>query len=230
MWMKTLWSDLLSLFFPNICVVCKSPLVAGEEQICLNCLCKLPRINASLFGNPAGELFKGNGDIISARSFLYYSKGNSLQKIVHSFKYYDNKKLALVMGKLAASGMGAMPERIGPDVLMPVPLHPHRMRQRGYNQSEWIALGLGSVWNIPVDTTHLVRSKRTDSQTRKSIYERQVSISNSFSLLNGDELRGKHILLVDDVVTSGATMEACANELLRHGKIKVSVFSLAIAK
>ena len=226
MWMKTLWSDLLSLFFPNICVACKNPLVDGEEQICLDCLYRMSRV----VGSPADEIFEENGGIISAHSFLYYRKGSRAQKIVYSFKYYGNKKLAFIMGKLTALEMEAMLEQIRPDILMPVPLHPHRVRQRGYNQAELIARGLSSVWNVPVDTTHLVRTKRTDSQTRKSVYERQMNMVKTFGLRNGDELHGKHIMLIDDVLTSGATLEACANELLCHGKIKVSVFSLALAK
>lgn len=228
--MKTVFSDFLSLFFPNICTLCKKTLVRGEEHLCLSCLNSLSRTFVSRYGNPTTSLFRNNIETVFSSAFLYYEKGGSTQKLIYSLKYHGNKKLGYTLGRQAAIELQSHPDFVLPDLLIPVPLHPKRQRKRGYNQSEWIARGINSVLGGVIDTSHLKRKKHTDTQTKKSVFERNVNMEESFFLEKGEELKGKHILLIDDVFTSGATVGACARLLLEQEGVKVSLFALSIAK
>jgi ComF family protein len=227
--MNTIWNDLIALLFPNVCVICKTPLVKGEEKICLSCLHKMPRLPLEAGENPAERLFSGNSRIESAKAFLSYEKGNITQNLIFNLKYYGNKELGEVLGRMAALSLSNIENYPIPDVLIPVPLHKKRLRKRGYNQSEWIARGLQSVWGTPIDTGHLIRLRKTNTQTRKNVYERKISLETVFGIYNPEELYGKRVLLIDDVMTSGATMEACIRELLCCEEVKISLFSLSIA-
>lgn len=228
--MKPVWTDLLSLFFPDVCVICETPLIDGEEKVCLGCLNKLPYASMQKGKNPAGKFFAGRGNLSSAHAFLYYSKGGITQRLVFALKYYGNKKLAATLGRIAARRLPESPDFTLPDILIPVPLHKKRLKKRGYNQSEWIARGLSAIWRAPVDTNHLLRIEKTKTQTRKSLYERLISMETAFRLDNKEDLEGKHVLLIDDVMTSGATLEACIHELSRCNNIKISIFCLSITE
>jgi Predicted amidophosphoribosyltransferases len=228
--MKTVFSDLLSLFFPNICTLCKKTLVKGEEHLCVSCLNKLSRTYVSRYGNPTTNLFKNNIDAVFSSAFLYYEKGGNTQKLIYSLKYHGNKKLGYTLGRQAAIELQSNPDFVLPDLLIPVPLHLKRQRKRGYNQSEWIAKGINSILGGVIDTSHLKRKKHTDTQTKRGVFERNMNMENSFFLEKGEELSGKHILLIDDVFTSGATVGACARLLLEQEGVKVSLFALSIAK
>lgn len=223
-----IWNDLLNLFYPNLCLLCKEPLVEGEEQICLHCLCDLPRTGFfALEDNPVAQLFLGKSDFTAATAFLHYEKGGRVQKLIHSLKYYDNKELAYQLGRLAALEYKKSSLFTTTDLLLPVPLHPQRLRQRGYNQSEWIARGISSVTHQPIDVTSLRRIKKTETQTRKQVYERWQNVQHIFSLAHPEALQGKHLLLIDDVVTTGDTLIACASPLLTIPNTKVSFFGLS---
>jgi len=228
--MKRILNDLLSLFFPDTCVNCKTPLIAGEEKICIACLNKLPytRFNAKL--NPTNRIFAGRSEISSANAFLYYGKGGITQKLIFSLKYYNNRKLGFILGRMAALQLIRNIDFKQPDIFIPVPLHKKRLKQRGYNQAEWIAKGFNSICPKPIDTTSLIRIKKTDTQTKKNVYDRITGIETAFYLINKTNLEGKHVLLIDDVMTSGATLNACIHELLRCKRIKISVFCLAVAQ
>ncbi|MDD2436191.1 MAG: phosphoribosyltransferase family protein [Massilibacteroides sp.] len=226
--MNTIWNDLISLFFPNVCVICKTPLVRGEEKICITCLHKLPYLSLEKGENPAERLFAGRS-IEAACSFLRYEKGNITQRLIFNLKYYGDKKLGERLGRMAGLAMCRSEEFTPPDLLIPVPLHKSRLRKRGYNQSEWIARGLCSVWKLPIDTEHLTRIRKTNTQTRKNVYERKKSMETVFRVSNPEDLAGKHVLLIDDVMTSGATLEACIHELSCCKEIKISLFTLSIA-
>jgi len=228
--MKAILNNFLSLLFPNTCIVCKSLLIAGEDKLCLSCLSKLPCITPYDENNPAKVLFAGRPEIEAAHAFLHYGKGSIVQKLIFSLKYYDNKELGLILGRMAAHSIARQTGFMLPDILVPVPLHKRRLRQRGYNQAEWIARGFSSVWDRPLDTIHLVREKHTDTQTRKSVFDRITTLETSFSLTNCHIFEGKHILLIDDVVTSGATVDACIKELTQCNNIKISIFCLSIAQ
>ena len=156
-------------------------------------------------------------------------KGGSGQKLIHSSKYHGNKKLGYELGRMAATTYRETGLFDTVDLLLPVPLHPKRMRQRGYNQSEWIAYGIRSVTGIAVDTSSLSRIKKTESQTRKQIFERSENVEDIFRVENTDTLKNKHILLVDDVITTGSTMNACAEAMKAISGIRISILGIAVA-
>lgn len=228
--MTHIWSDFVSLFFPNSCIVCKTPLITGEDFLCLSCLNRLPYTRSEKGTNPAAKIFARRPEIKSAHAFLHFKKGNATQKLIFSLKYYNNKRLGFALGRMAALAISRSPEYELPDVLIPVPLHKTQLKKRGYNQSEWIAKGFNSVINRSIDTVSLAREKKTNTQTRKNLYERMTGMETSFSLTNPNAFEGKHVLLIDDVITSGATLNACIEELCLCSKIEISVFTLSIAQ
>lgn len=229
--MPRIWNNLLNLFFPNLCKVCKRPLVEGEEQICLKCLCDLPHTGYhKQANNPVEQLFIGKAPIEHATAYLRYEKGGKTQSLIHSLKYHDNKELGFLLGRQLARELKADHSPIcAADLLLPVPLHPRKLRERGYNQSEWIASGIRSVLGIPVDTRSLVRSVHTNTQTRKDIYDRWLNVCSIFNITDPEALADKHVLLIDDVITTGATISACAQALSKVPGIRVSVLALSIA-
>lgn len=229
--MPTIWNNLLNLFFPNVCKLCRRPLVAGEEQVCLKCLCDLPHTGYhKQTDNPVEQLFFGKNRIEHATAYLRYEKGGKVQTLIHSLKYHDNQELGYLLGRQMARELQADHSPIGSvDLLLPVPLHPRKKRQRGYNQSEWIASGIRSVWNIPIDTRSLIRVTYTNTQTRKAVYDRWLNVRSIFQVIHPESLQGKHVLLIDDVITTGATLSACAQALSAIPGIRISILALSVA-
>lgn len=228
--MRRILNDLLNLFYPRLCLLCKKTLIDGEEQICLHCLSNLSYSHFSVTdNNPAAQLFAGKTPFIHATAFLLFEKGGHVQQLIHALKYYDNKELGWLLGKIAALEYTEKGLFSGVDYLIPIPLHPKKQGKRGYNQAEWIAMGIQSVTNIPINTTAVQRVHSTETQTHKQVYERWKNVQSIFELSKTETLNGKHILLIDDVITTGATMEACINTLLSTPDIRISIFGLAIA-
>ncbi|WP_297903167.1 ComF family protein [uncultured Parabacteroides sp.] len=229
--MPTIWSNLLNLFFPNACKICGRPLIEGEEQICLECLCDLPHTGYhKQAGNPVEQLFTGKNKIEYATAYLRYEKGGKVQSLVHSLKYHENKELGYLLGRQIARELNADHSPIcTADLIIPVPLHPRKKRKRGYNQSEWIASGIRSILEIPIDTQSLARVTPTSSQTHKTIYERWLNVYSIFNVVSSENLKNKHILLIDDVITTGATISACAQALSEIPGIRISVLALSVA-
>lgn len=227
--MPNILNELLELFFPRLCTVCKEPLIQDEEQICLNCLYGLPRSHYEDDpDNLVAQLFADKGFVANATSLFLYDKGGKIQKIVHAFKYHANREMAFRMGREMALALQAYPAYRDSDMIVPVPLHKKRKRERGYNQTEWIAKGIASVWNIPILTDILIRTSATDSQTRKSFYDRWQNVKEMFVLnANAAAPEGKQILLVDDVVTSGSTLSACAEAFAPIPGIRLNILTLA---
>ncbi|WP_106829482.1 ComF family protein [Parabacteroides pacaensis] len=227
----TIWNDLLNLFFPKLCLLCKTPLVEGEEHICLHCLYQLPLTHyEKTDNNPTEQLFTGKIPIKRANSFLRYEKGSNVQKLIHSLKYKDNKELGYYLGKLAALKIQQSGIYKSVNLLVPVPLHPRKKRKRGYNQAEWIAKGIASILKIPVNADNLKRVHSTKTQTRKSVYERWTNVQNIFKVEQPEIFENQHVLLVDDVITSGSTMGACAQAIINNSITDISIFSLSIAE
>lgn len=235
--MRTIWNDLFDLFFPRQCLLCKTPLVKGEEHICIKCQCDLPYTRFSDRDNAVAQLFTGTIPIAEATAFLYFEQGGHSQTLIHALKYHDNRKLGYYLGRLAAlelvkNGKNILSRNGGPppDFLIPVPLHPQKQRQRGYNQSEWIARGMYSVLGVPVDTTSVRRIRSNETQARKQLYDRRKNVRNIFVLDKTTHLQGKHILLIDDVITTGSTIGACAETLSAIPDIRINILGLAVTK
>lgn len=224
------WQALFELFFPRCCVVCGKPLGKGEEGICTSCNIALPRTGYHLLeDNPVEQLFWGKIPLQHATSFFFYRKGSSFRRILHQFKYGGQKTLAQSMGRYMAAELAASGFFEGIEVLIPVPLHLRKEKYRGYNQSEYIARGIWEVTGISLNKDSIVREKYTDTQTRKTAYERWENVAGVFALRYPDRFVGKHILLIDDVLTTGATTVACASVFKEVEGIRISVLTLAVA-
>lgn len=227
-WFHSFWS----LLFPRCCVVCGSPLSRGEECLCTCCNINLPRTGFHLRkDNPVECLFWGRiPGLKRASSFLFYRKGSDFRRILHLLKYGGYKELGEVMGRYMAAELSSGGFFDGVDMIIPVPLHRKKQKLRGYNQSEWIARGIASVTGIPLCAECMIREKNTETQTRKSTFERWENVEGIFRLCDTVHFEGKHVLLVDDVLTTGATTVACASAFAGVSGIRISVLTLAVAE
>lgn len=224
-------SSFLSLLFPRCCVVCGRPLAKGEECLCTMCNINLPRTDYHLRkDNPVEKLFWGKIPLERATSFFFYRKGSDFRQILHQLKYGGQKDIGAIMGRYMAAELLASGFFEGVDVILPVPLHKKKQQIRGYNQSEWIARGIAAVTGISIDTESVVRQKNTETQTRKSSFERWENVEGIFQLHYAESLAGKHVLIVDDVLTTGATTVECASCLAEIEGIRISILTLAMAE
>ena len=222
--------DFIHLLFPNLCIVCNENLQKNEQHICVRCLYEIPKTNFHLLtDNPIEKRFWGKVPIFRGTAFFYFQKGSPFQKLLHALKYKGNKEIGEVLGRYAAADLLDSPDFRDVDVIIPVPLHPKKFKKRGYNQSEWIAKGMSEILNKPQDSTTLYRVRENTTQTKKTVFERYENTEGIFELLDKNTFSGKHVLLVDDVLTTGSTLEACIKALLKTDTIKVSIFTLAVA-
>jgi len=223
-------SALVTLLFPNLCLACNTELYAGEHLLCSRCRYSLPYTDHHLFAdNRVNRQLWGRIPSPNAMALLHFRKGGSVQQIMHQIKYHHQTALGAMLGSMAAEKLAASSQYQDIDLVIPVPLHWKRLRTRGYNQSECIAQGIAAYLQVPLDTNHLIRHSATSSQTRKNRYQRYENMKSVFAICDETALKDKHILLVDDVITTGATIEACALELHRCGIRKLSIFALAFA-
>jgi len=225
-----LWDDFISLLFPRLCYACGNHLMRNENFICTECHVVIPRSNYHIEEeNPVAQLFWGRCLIEKAAAFSYYNKGSRIRNLIHNLKYKGIKEIGYELGRLYAISLKSSGFTDGIDLIIPVPLHPSRKRIRGFNQSESISLGIAEVSGLPVDINCLVRTVVSATQTKRSRYERWTNVEGIFHVTDPDIIRGRHILLVDDVITTGSTIESCANELLKVEGVRVSVVAIAFA-
>lgn len=229
--LKSFFNDFLNLFYPNLCEVCGNGLLYSEKVICTKCMYNLPRIRFHSFSeNKTTELFGGRIPFVNASSYYYYQKGSDFAELLHKLKYNKNRAIGHFLGEAFAEELKNQDFFQDIDLLMPIPLHKRRQRERGYNQSEIIAEGMQRIVPISIDTVSVQRSVYTKTQTARSKNERFENIENAFTLVNQDNISGKHILLIDDVITTGATIEALFKILQAVPNLKISIASLAIAE
>lgn len=229
--LKRYTQDLINLLFPELCYGCGNLLYHGEKDICTSCLYDLPYTDYHIYPhNPLAKQFWGRLHLEAAMAMLYFKKGAKVQNLLHGLKYKSQTNIGTCLGKLIGQKLSASQYYADIDIIIPVPLHQKKLRLRGYNQSEYIAKGLAQELNIPMDTKSFTRNKATESQTKKARYTRYENMQGVFYVNNTAELANMHILLVDDVVTTGATLEACGNVLLNHGVKKLSVAAIAYAE
>jgi ComF family protein len=217
------------LLYPDICLACGNSLAGNEYYICTKCLGNLPLTNFwNQPENPVEQLFWGRVKIEFAAAYLYFEKGSHFQNIFHELKYKGKKDVGVLLGKLY--GQKLCESRFNEiDLIIPIPLHKSRMHQRGYNQSELIAQGISESMNKPVDTKSVIRIKATKTQTSRSRYERWLNVEGIFKCIDKSPLENKHVLIVDDIVTTGATTESLIQEISDIPGIKISVVALAVA-
>ena len=217
------------MFYPHICAGCGSDLLDVKNLLCLNCIHLLPHTGfAEKVGNPVEKIFWGRINIASAMSEFYFSKDSIIQVLIHELKYRGNKEIGLLLGNMMGESI-LRNSRFTIDALIPLPLFAARQHLRGFNQAEILSLGINQVTNIPLITGNIIRKHHTETQTKKKRSQRWENVKGSFFINNPAEIEGMHILLVDDVVTTGATLEACANPILKIPGVKLSIASLAYA-
>lgn len=223
-------NDLLELFFPTLCITCGDRLITQEKFLCMNCWHDLPVTNFHLnTDNKVAQLFWGRAQIENATAFFSYKKGSKYQQLIHFIKYKGLKELGFETGWRLGLVLFNDEKFNSVDIIVPVPLHPKKQRKRGFNQSNWIGNGISEAMNKPVSAENLFRKTYTSTQTKKNRFERWQNVEGIFGVRNQDEFTGKHILLVDDVVTTGSTLEACVYQLLKLENTKVSIAALAFA-
>jgi ComF family protein len=229
-WLYDLWDDFLSLLFPRICYGCGNHLLRNENIICTECFVVIPRTDYHLQReNPVEQLFWGRCKIEAAAAFSYYNKGSRIRNLIHNLKYRGIKEIGSELGRIYGLVLKSSGFTNTIDIIIPVPLHPIKQRSRGFNQSELIADGISEATGIQVNKNAVVRTVSSSTQTRRSRYERWVNVEGIFSTEDPASIRGKHVLLIDDVITTGSTMESCINEILKTEGVKVSVAALAYA-
>ena len=228
---KRLANDVISLLFPELCNGCGRHLFYGEKEICTKCLFDLPFTDYHLFAdNRVAKQLWGRLPCNAAMAMLYFKKGTKVQNLIHSLKYKDKTAVGVKLGYLLGERLKLSEQYTTIDLIIPVPLHPKKERTRGYNQSKYIADGIAEVLNVPVSNSHLLRKLATSSQTKKSRYIRYENMQDVFQISNAEELKQLHVLLVDDVITTGSTLEACGNSLLTANIAKLSIAAVAFAE
>ena len=221
--------DLLWMMYPSLCAACGRPLFKGEDCICTPCRFNLPRTGFHLLQeNPIEKHFWGKANIKNATAYYYFSKGERVQRLIHQLKYKGRKDVGLFIGTLMGNDLqkSAFNEV---DLVIPVPLHVSRQKKRGYNQSDCIAEGIAGGLKKDYSFSVLERHQATSTQTRKHRFERYMNVNNIFRVNDSKSVKGKKILLVDDVITTGSTLISCAQSLLEISGTSVYVATLACA-
>jgi ComF family protein len=224
----SIFQDFISLIYPRICYACGKSLYKYEKCLCTYCNYHLPKTNFHLDqDNSVSKLFWGKVNIFSAAAFYYYNKGTKVQHLIHQLKYKGHKEIGVYIGNIYGKELKKSVLFETVDVVIPVPLHPKKKMKRGFNQSEVFAAGLAEGMNILMDVKTLQRIYASETQTRKSRFARWENVKEIFSLKEPETLENKHILLVDDVITTGSTIEACAQILSAIPGIKISIAAIA---
>lgn len=227
---RSIIEDFFHLIYPETCISCGNALFKHETDICNSCVEKLPLTGFKPGqSNAVSQAFEGRIKLVEAGSWLYFSKKNVTQKILHEIKYRDNYALAKWCGREMARYFLQQNGTL-PDMLLPVPLHPAKLKKRGYNQSSRIAEGFSEELNVPISESILKRTRDLSSQTKKNRQLRNESIESLFAINENPNPEAKHILIIDDVITTGATLEAVCLPLKNFAQIKISVFTLAYAR
>jgi ComF family protein len=227
--LKEIKDSLLQIVFPHVCSGCGSDLLSVESTLCLRCMDALPETDFEKHAdNPVEKMFWGRIDLESAAAAYYFTKESLVQHLMHQFKYKNNRELGLQLGRMMGYQL-IHSGRFNVDGLIPLPLFPGKEKKRGYNQSVLLCEGIAESFNVPVWNDVIIRPEHTETQTKKGRIERWKNMEGKFFLVNSERIEGKHLLLVDDVVTTGATLEACGNELLKVANSKLSIATLCFA-
>lgn len=228
--MQEILKEFINLLFPRLCVLCENALVKGEDYLCTVCMAKLPHL--ALQDERRQQLYKklsASMPLEEVLAYLLYQKSGSSQKLLQLIKYKNFPELGTLLGRYFGARLAETGYSEKFDVVIPVPLHKNRFKQRGYNQSEAFATGLADSLALPVATDIVIRASAGTTQTRKSRIDRWLNVATSFKVVQKEALQGKRVLLVDDVVTTGSTLEACGQALLAAGCDRLSVGTIAIA-
>jgi ComF family protein len=227
---KDILIDFVSLLYPRYCFACREGLVKGEETICSRCMLELPRTHYHLdTENALYRRLQGRIPLKFAFAFFLFRKGGKVQHLLHALKYSNHPEIGETLGEVYGQELQQAGFNQKFNLIVPVPLHASRKRKRGYNQSEKFAAGLSKNLNIPFSDA-LLRATKTETQTRKTKLKRWQNVSEVFQVKEPELIRNQDILLVDDVITTGATIEACSQVLIEEGCSSISIASIAYAE
>ncbi len=222
--------DAVHLFYPHICTGCGSDLLKDHALLCIHCNDELPHTHfADYENNPIESIFNGRITISAAHSQYYFSKGQLIQQLIHELKYKGNKKIGAYLGEKMGETLLQSTRFKNIDAIIPLPMFAEKEFKRGYNQAAVIADGIANAMNIPCYDDIVIRHYSTETQTKKHRAERWKNVEGSFAIKNQSKIIGKNIMLVDDVITTGATLEACGTLILETPNTQLSIVSLAIA-
>lgn len=225
-----MFQNLTNLFYPHLCTGCRQPLKNAEHAVCTACLFHLPYTGFfHQHDNPVARMFWGRIPIKHATALLNFEKGNIVQNLLHELKYNGRNDTGECLGAEMAKSIGSCEWLKDVTALVPVPLHPRKIKIRGYNQSEVIAAAINQALNIPLYPNALTRNAFTQTQTQKKKFSRWENMQNVFELREPWKLENQHVLIIDDVITTGATIEACATKLQEIKGAQISVAALAWA-
>lgn len=228
--LKTLINDFLNLLIPNCCIYCEEVIDDRNKILCEKCFQSIPRtyhVNTPKFNDLYNYLYR-LVDVEYAFSMFYFNTDTPIRILIHYLKYKKHKEVGIFLGEMYGREiLNNTKIKNEFDVIIPIPLHKKRFKERGYNQSEMFAIGLSKILNIPVNTTNVIRIKNTLSQTQKESYDRKFDMKDAFAVINPADLNKKHILLVDDLITTGSTIVSCAREIKKNCKCKISICSIA---
>jgi len=222
--------SLLHLLFPSVCSGCGSDRLSDESLLCIQCLSELPETNFHLHANnPVEKIFWGRLPVVCATAQYYFTKESLMQRLMHQLKYKGNKDLGRQLGRLMGSHLKRTNRFDDIDAIMPLPLFASKEKKRGYNQATILCEGMCESMNCEILRDVVVRTEFTSTQTKKGRIERWENMSGKFKLVRPERIHYKHILLVDDVITTGATLEACGQELVSIGNSRLSIATLCFA-
>ncbi len=225
-----MFNDFLSLLFPHTCEICHRSLAKGEQMLCAGCISDLPLVDNTFLEQVVNRYFIYPERYKGFYSYLKYYKKGITQQILHKIKYRHRPVLGEILGYWLGLEIRSLEKNVYFDLIIPLPLHPVKRRKRGFNQSDYIAKGLSGALNITWTDKYVMRKVNNVTQTNKSRMDRLKNVEGIFSVVDHQAIRDCHILLVDDVITTGATMESCAGELIEAGAAGLSLASLAIAE
>lgn len=224
-----MFHDFVNLFYPRVCHICDALLVKGEKVICVNCLHELPVTNYHLNNeNPVKKVFYGRVRIEHATALLLFHKKGSVQKLIHQLKYKGQREISSYLGKWTGTEIASTKTFTEADLVIPVPLHRKKLKTRGFNQVEGFGKEIAQALGVPYMDNVLVKKSFSTTQTLKERLSRWGNIEETFVLMHPEAVENRHILLVDDLITTGATLEACANVLQQVKNVKVSIATMAI--
>jgi ComF family protein len=227
---QKIYDSFFHLLYPHVCTGCGSDLLEKENQLCARCMNALPYTHYAMHeGNPVEKIFWGRIPVEAAHSQFYFSKSSLIQQLVHQLKYKGNTAIGMYLGELLGKSLSVSHRFQQIDAIVPLPLYPEKEKKRGYNQTAVICRGISKAMQIPVVENNLIRRRYTDTQTKKQRAERWENVADSFIVRDIEALNGKHVLLIDDVVTTGATLEAGGAALLKAKNSKLSIATLTIA-
>lgn len=223
---KRVFSDFISTLYPDNCINCLDTLVTNEQFLCTSCMLDLPQTNYHLDAdNPLYQKFAHNPSVIDAYAFLYFQQKGVAQKILHELKYKSRSNVGTYFGSML--GAELLRAELTYDIIVPVPIHWRKKKKRGYNQSDFIAKGIANVLDVPVDEEVLTKVTHTQTQTSKTKLERWKNVEDSFRIVKPTALYKKKVLLVDDVITTGATLSALCDQMVKCDVESITLGALA---